>query len=170
MAAYDDWRVTFTWPTAQSDDRAAAWEAALAKLDGVVSSVPDRHGVNVSVRLPGSLTSTEALDSAIPAVSKALQWFESPYGLEVLRQSEWQRRRNEPALSQLATASQVAELLGVRRQRVHQLRQTSAFPKPLIELRGTALWDGAAVRRFADAWERKPGRPRRANTIASQDD
>jgi hypothetical protein len=42
---------------------------------------------------------------------------------------------------------------------VHQLRSTAAFPAPLAELRGGAVWDAAAVRKFAREWERKSGRP-----------
>jgi len=35
----------------------------------------------------------------------------------------------------------------------------------LAVLRGGAVWDAAAVRKSAQAWERKPGRPRaRAGT------
>lgn len=49
--------------------------------------------------------------------------------------------------------------LGIARQRVHQLRSTAAFPAPLAELRGGAVWDAATVRKFARGWERKPGRP-----------
>ncbi|GAB4621016.1 hypothetical protein MOKP38_45590 [Mycobacterium avium subsp. hominissuis] len=57
-------------------------------------------------------------------------------------------------------AAEIADELGVRRQRVHQLRHLAAFPAPLAELRGGAVWDAAAVRKFADNWTRKPGRPR----------
>jgi hypothetical protein len=39
------------------------------------------------------------------------------------------------------------------------LRQNVAFPAPLAELRGGAVWDAAAIRKFAEGWDRKPGRP-----------
>ena len=58
------------------------------------------------------------------------------------------------------SAAEIADLLGVRRQRVHQLRSTRGFPAPLAELRGGAVWDARAIRRFLDTWERRPGRPK----------
>ena len=59
------------------------------------------------------------------------------------------------------SAAEIADELGVARQRVYQLRATTAFPALLAELRGGAVWDAAAVRKFAQDWERKLGRPRR---------
>jgi hypothetical protein len=64
-------------------------------------------------------------------------------------------------MPELMSAAEIAVELGVARQRVHQLRSTAAFPAPLAELRGGAVWDAAAVRKFAREWERKPGRPPR---------
>jgi hypothetical protein len=49
----------------------------------------------------------------------------------------------------LMSAAEIVEALGVARQRLHQLRSTAAFPAPLAELRGGAVWDAAAVRKFA---------------------
>ena len=47
---------------------------------------------------------------------------------------------------------QVAEFLGVTPQRVHQLRARSDFPKPVAIGFREAAWDGAEIRRFADAY------------------
>jgi hypothetical protein len=69
------------------------------------------------------------------------------------------RRAKAPTMPELMSAAEIADALGVRRQRVHQLRQMASFPAPLAELRGGAVWDAAAVRKFAEGWERKPGRP-----------
>jgi hypothetical protein len=80
--------------------------------------------------------------------------------MEVVRESEWRRRAEAPTMPELMSAAEIADELGVRRQRVHQLRSLAAFPAPLAELRGGAVWDAAAVRKFAQDWERKPGRPR----------
>jgi hypothetical protein len=80
--------------------------------------------------------------------------------MEVVRESEWQRRAEAPTMPELMSAAEIGDLLGVARQRVHQLRASSAFPAPLAELRGGAVWDAAAVQKFAREWERRPGRPR----------
>lgn len=54
-------------------------------------------------------------------------------------------------------AAEIAALLGVSRQRVHQLRSTYRdFPEPISVLATGPVWDAADVR----AWQRKhPDRP-----------
>ena len=69
-----------------------------------------------------------------------------------------------PNIPALASGPEVAEILGVARQRVHQLAATHPdFPKPLYELAAGKLWDRAAIERFAQEWPRRPGRPRKAS-------
>jgi predicted DNA-binding transcriptional regulator AlpA len=62
-----------------------------------------------------------------------------------------------PAIS----ASEIAELLGISRQRVYQLlEEREDFPRPVAETPRGAMWD----RRDVEQWARKPrrrGRPRR---------
>lgn len=62
-------------------------------------------------------------------------------------------------LSVIVGASDVADILGVTRQRVHQLAQTAGFPAPIARIKMGPLWDGAAIVTFASRWQRKPGRP-----------
>ena len=68
-------------------------------------------------------------------------------------------RSNAPTMPELMSAAEIADELGVSRQRVHKLREMATFPLPLAELRGGAVWDAVAVRTFAENWKRKPGRP-----------
>jgi hypothetical protein len=56
--------------------------------------------------------------------------------------------------------SEVAELLGVTRQRVASLRMRPGFPDPLAELAAGPIFDLDAVRRWAASGRRRPGRPR----------
>jgi hypothetical protein len=57
------------------------------------------------------------------------------------------------------SAAEIAQELGISRQRVHQLRRTAMFPAPLADLRGVAVWDAVAVQKFSGDWKRQPGRP-----------
>lgn len=58
-------------------------------------------------------------------------------------------------------SSEVGALLGVSRQRVHQLhREHPDFPPPLVQVSMGLLWDEAAVEKFAQLWDRRPGRRR----------
>ena len=59
-------------------------------------------------------------------------------------------------------ANEVAKMLGVSRQRVHQLRTTKTFPEPMVELAATPVWFRAAIERYREL-PRKGGRPRRAS-------
>ena len=58
----------------------------------------------------------------------------------------------------LGTA-EVTELLGVSRQRLHELRGAGRFPRPIKELASGPLWLRPTVESFLRTWERKPGRP-----------
>ncbi len=59
-----------------------------------------------------------------------------------------------PMARNLVGVAEIAEMLGVTRQRVHQLAKTPGFPAPLAELSAGAIWDRADVER----WARKTGR------------
>jgi len=55
--------------------------------------------------------------------------------------------------------TEVTELLGVSRQRLHELRNSRRFPAPAYEVAATPLWIRSTVDSFLAGWERKPGRP-----------
>jgi predicted DNA-binding transcriptional regulator AlpA len=57
----------------------------------------------------------------------------------------------------LAGVSEVAEMLGVSKQRVSELAKTRGFPKPLVTLASGPVWPVAAIRSFARSWIRRPG-------------
>ncbi|HET7234974.1 MAG TPA: hypothetical protein VFK59_00915 [Actinomycetota bacterium] len=57
--------------------------------------------------------------------------------------------------------TEIAELLGVSRQRVMQLRQRADFPEPVAELAAGPVWRMFNLQRFIEEWPRKPGRPRK---------
>jgi predicted DNA-binding transcriptional regulator AlpA len=55
---------------------------------------------------------------------------------------------------ELMGVAEIAELLGVTRQRVHQLTKSPEFPRPVAELSAGAIWERDAV----EAWARSTGR------------
>lgn len=68
-----------------------------------------------------------------------------------------------PDTAELVGPGEVAELLGVSRQRVHQLSgQHADFPAPYARLGIGPVWMLPAVEAFERRWSRKPGRPARA--------
>jgi len=47
--------------------------------------------------------------------------------------------------------AEIAELMGVSRQRVHQITQRPDFPEPVARLVAGHIWDAADVRRWIKA-------------------
>jgi len=133
------------------------WEAQLEGFDATVARVPER-GITVTVYAPGDLALFDALSKMQGEVPHIVD--SEPVGVEIVTEAEHRRRADYYTMPELMSAAEIAEELGVSRQRVHQLRSTTGFPEPLADLRGGAVWDAAAVRKFAETWERRPGRPR----------
>lgn len=50
--------------------------------------------------------------------------------------------------------AEIADLLGVTRQRVTQLAKTKGFPDPVVRLASGPVWESADV----EEWARKTGR------------
>jgi len=86
---------------------------------------------------------------------------------EVMTEDELDAELIRPQLPTLVGTAEVAEMLGISRQRVNELRSVGrnvepAFPKPVASLAAGPVWDAAAVTGFLRRWDRKPGRPRGA--------
>ncbi len=155
-----DWVITLSYDLDPSMDDMDRWEDQLAQFDAMVSRVPGR-GIDVVVHAPGQMDLWKAGRKLAEAVSSVVR--SEPVGVEIITEGELFRRSEQPSLPELMSAAEIADELGISRQRVHQLRTIDAFPAPLADLRGGAVWDASAIRNFADCWERKPGRPRRAS-------
>lgn len=107
--------VTLTYSLDADADTLIMWGKEFESHDGSVANIPGR-GVQVAVWVEGfhvTKAPAVAADIADPVV------------------------RSEPVAVEVVTASalEVGEILGISRQRVHQLRASSTFPEPLVELR-----------------------------------
>ena len=152
-----DWVITFTFDADLPMETLDKWETDLAGFDAFVARVPGR-GVAVTVYAPGDLGLFDALNKMQGEVLHVVD-VGQPTAVEIVTEIEHQRRAEAYTMPELMSAAEIADELGISRQRVHQLRSTAGFPEPLADLRGGAVWDAAAVRKFAQTWERKPGRP-----------
>lgn len=154
----DDWVITYAFDLDPTDEVLEQWADDLESIDASVARLP---GVGVDVTVYGDghlpmLTAGEKMVSEVTSVIHA-----EPVGVSIARETLHAVRAESPTIPQLMSATEIAEELGVARQRVHQLRSMPSFPAPLAELRGGAVWDAAAVRKFNAGWARKPGRPSR---------
>lgn len=67
--------------------------------------------------------------------------------------------RREAERSALVGVAEVAEMLGVSRQRVTALSKRDDFPAPLQRLASGPVWRGGDLSTFKEGWQRKGGRP-----------
>ncbi|MBO0853805.1 MAG: hypothetical protein J2P18_08555 [Nocardia sp.] len=161
------WVVTTTIDADVPMDQMDEWEDALADVDGVIARRPrvlyadDRTVTDVTVHVDAS--------DDIAAMSRARTLVETVIGslpvlaTDVVDEQLYQDRAEAPTLPQLVSAPEIADTLGVSRQRVHQLRDTAGFPAPLFVLRTGAIWAASAIDAFARTWTRAPGpRPKTA--------
>lgn len=82
---------------------------------------------------------------------------------DVMDDEVYEAEALRPDTPELLSATDVAELLGVSRQRVHQLHSEHAdFPAPYARLSSGPIWTRPVVEAFDQAWTRKPGRPAKA--------
>src|SRR5215472_4895235 len=95
-------------------------QSELEGLAGSVARIPG-HGIDVTVYAPGDFDIPDAFNKVIGEVAHVAQ-LGPPVGLEIVRESEWLRRAEAPTMPELMSAAEIADELGVRRQRVHQLR------------------------------------------------
>ena len=61
------------------------------------------------------------------------------------------------SLSELLGTAEVCGVLGVTRQRLHQLRRSGRFPEPDRELTATPLWMRSTLKDFTVGWRRTTG-------------
>lgn len=80
--------------------------------------------------------------------------------VEAMTIAEADRRLAAPA-PEFVGVAEVAELLGVSRQRVVQLAARDDFPTPVARLASGPVWRKGDLSTFADGWQRKAGRPRK---------
>jgi hypothetical protein len=156
-----EWVVNLTLDdnTGGTPESLLEWTARLHDFDASAARMPQRGQVTLHLYLTGG-DPLKATSVAYDAVVERLG--RTPVGIETITESDYDLRADEPTMPELMSAAEIGDELGVSRQRVHKLRSAPGFPAPLAELRGGAVWDAAAVRRFAEGWERKPGRPRAA--------
>lgn len=150
-----------------------ATPAPLTEHDLVtLDEVAERRDATVASRADGpGFTLTIGLDEGEPiaAARTAAQFLHTVLGkaaagqildLRVCTPERFETEALRPDFPPLASASDAAEILGVSRQRVHQLAASNTrFPAPVARVGTGPLWTVPAIEHFARIWERRPGRP-----------
>jgi hypothetical protein len=129
---------------------------------GAASLSPDgtRIGVDLWVEAP-------SLRAALAAGERAVLQALAAVGLagmsiaaaDVKPWAELEAELARPNYPELVGVAELAEILGVSKQRISELAATEKFPRPLAQLKGGPVWDRASIGNFLQTWQRKPGRP-----------
>ena len=154
------WAVTMTLRGSPSESILVELDEHLP-WDGIVAAIPrlGQFTVTVMINAPDL---EKAANVAVGEVLEMVRPFMDgePVGVETVELDEYDRRADEPTIPEIVSSPEVAELLGVTRQRVHQLlTDNPRFPQPFMRVGSGPLWIADAIRKFDQQWERKPGRP-----------
>lgn len=133
---------------------------SLADCDPAVGIAPNG---NLSARVwVDTGTARQAVDVALKEVTAAAKTVgieQIIVGVELLTEEELDRRNAEPIVPDLVGVSEIAEMLGVGRQRAAQLTQRDDFPSPVAQLKAGPVFLKGQVRGFEARWDRHGGRP-----------
>lgn len=158
------WHViaTFDRPGEVDDDQREALAGALPGFGIVTDDGQRRLQVEGDVEAG---TIRQATDAGLKAVRAA--WAEAfgvaadPVGLRVLTTAAHEEEIAHPAGSDLIGYTEIAQMLGVSKQRAGQLAELTDFPAPLASPAMGPIYTRGAVEVWASSWTRKPGRPRK---------
>lgn len=80
--------------------------------------------------------------------------------VEALKMDVLSAELERPTFPDILGTTEVAELLGVSRQRICELRTAGRFPQPIAEIAAGPMWLRPGIQAFLETWPRKAGRPR----------
>lgn len=162
-----EWTVRLVFAT-----DAALQEAALDSLadyaegwDGTVANRAGGAGFAVTVDLM-AVSPVQAIDVAVAWAAKGASTCCDVIGVELVDARAcdpdiYEVEALEPDTPELVSAADAAIILGVTRQRVHQLAtEHPRFPAPYARLATGPIWTVPTIEHFRDTWDRRPGRRR----------
>lgn len=129
--------------------------------DGSVSNRADGPGYTVTVDVEADgLLAAANVGARFALTELGADLRAQVVDLRVTTPERFEAEALRPDFPPLASAADAAEILGVSRQRVHQLAASNTrFPAPVARVRTGPLWAVPAIEHFASVWDRRPGRP-----------
>jgi len=176
------WTARVEWAThdAYTED---ALDVLMGHLEGhgaavgpALAPTPEREPIDLGPDLPGAVLSSSGHWSATltleantlrQAIAAALELVEKATGekavaVEVLPTDVYDLRVQQPTIPELVGYAEIAEMFGVTRQRARQLVDLPGFPAAVVETAAGPLRVRRQVEGWGRGWERKGGRPRKA--------
>lgn len=154
--------VTVTATVDPPVDPVDLFEGLDSSLGAAASGTGERVSVTMTVQAENAVAAPRIATQNLLAVllSRAEVVVFGVQEIQVLTPEEQDRQLAEPSLPELAGVAEVAERLGVSKQRVDQLRKRPDFPSPIATLKSGPIWSAASLTHFVEGWKRKPGRPK----------
>jgi predicted DNA-binding transcriptional regulator AlpA len=165
-----EWSVELTAPTKTAIDIDGDW------VDDLMDLAADADGI-VSVARDGSLISTRftiEADDVVTATTLAVETWSSwadklgipvaaPTWADVCTYDTLETRNNIPLYPDVIGVTEVAEIMGVSKQRASELTKRANFPQPIARLALGPVWPKRNIEAWNEANPRrgKSGRPRK---------
>jgi len=170
MTAPHAWYVTLDFSGAiASVDPDQAMDK-LAKSRVTMTEGPGRLGFSLVVKAASPIA---AASKGATLIQKTLRQPGDLEAVEVVSVEDGDKALEQRNYPDLVGVSEVAELLGVSRQRVSELAKVDYFPKPLAHLKSGPVWDRVSLTHFLEDWDRSPrrkaGRPRKTAAADSRE-
>jgi predicted DNA-binding transcriptional regulator AlpA len=141
-----------------NEDAAEQLMDLLAKHDVIVAGGSGRWDVTVGVDAPdliGAASMAAELVDSMAVKSGMPDW--PIVRIDAVRVEVLEEEIARPTLPELVSVPEVAEILGVSPQRVHELAADGrGFPKPVYELKAGKMWLQAAIEAFGSAGTGSP--------------
>ncbi|MFI9812272.1 hypothetical protein [Saccharothrix variisporea] len=162
---------------------ATAAEVSGAQLDKMADAADDRDATAARWAAGTGIVVTADADAAKgrdQGVSAAIDWAlklvsevggcddATPVDVRFMTLEAYEAEALRPDIPELVSAADAADILGISRQRVHQLMTSNVkFPAPVARVATGPLWTRAAIEWFDSVWERKAGRPAKLAPVTS---
>lgn len=166
MTKQNSWTVRVDWRRHTEIDEPEL-ELVLDRLEGLHPAINiERTEALIN---PLHLSATVTLEAATlrQAATMALQAVEAAVdtkarGMEVLETEEFDRELDRPQIPALVGNADIAEMLGVSRQRAAKLDESPGFPPAVAHIKAGPLRVRNQVEKWAASWERRSGPKRKA--------
>lgn len=156
------WIVEMTIKGEISEDNVMDVMEVLAPHGPAVSFLLDRFTVEFEVDAGDS---NKAVWNATEVIDRVLHKIGLPHypivRLVAMTSEEKDLEVARPTYPAVLGIAELADRLGVSKQRASQIARSSKFPKPYAELAAGPVWLEPNVLRFIEEWDRQPGRPRK---------
>jgi predicted DNA-binding transcriptional regulator AlpA len=120
----------------------------------------ERYGATFCVEATSELDAAHQALEVFRKAGAAAMAPEWPVVLfEILDDDEAERQASAPIVPELVGVAEIAELVGVSRQRVSTLAQKHGFPAPVAVLAAGPVWTRSSIGHWVENWPRKAGRP-----------